>query len=753
MTNFRKVLGICLAVFALMGAQSCNREVAEPSVAEGKTHSEETIYKEGNVEMPVSENLVFDAAGENQLKALDATVSATTGSTNKHAVTYEQKIPVVCIVRSNQNDPITYVDNVEIIKQSNGTYKFAKDRIHLAQGSTLAPGKKWYLMVVTKNSFNKNNGELSVNAGATENLSSSATRMMDIPSASPWIELPTFPNGQPKWSKDWDAARKNQKLTLYPQGVLCRATLRLDDAYKAKLGGDNVDLKITQLKVVSTALSFSGKFKFDKASLPPVTQTSGRPTLEWEPTQTASATKEYRALDASTPEYQKVFNASNGVLQVSGSGSSATIFADSNNPTRVDKTNLPQGVQSIIFWAVPVRGVTNRHTTLIAETGSSSSDKVLAPSHTYIYGKKHTKDATQGSAVYFDAVYYNPYTPLDYMAEYNLARKDPAQFRNGGIIPQGPSNHFAKNHGVDAYAMVKYNEVTTTNILNSDGRHYGNPGMEQFESIIPFQGNAAVNLISGNDVNNEVVNVALGSKKGVTKFSSRRVGNVVYALALTDFGGTQKYRVAYRYLGVDNPDAPTGATPTVIYKQILDPNRIRNRQAPYHYPSPYFEGDAPEHHLRKAFQVEAIQLGSNFVGGVGDIANEGFWIQQNVNKEKRILPLHYTSYKAYANPSDLVTPRDIKKWEALVKKYRVTKDLMQRAIYYYYDHWGASMIAGAQAPTLYYLGTDAQGNPVVAACNGVTGWSSFDLRSTPSLRAQLREARFTSRPFTPYDHP
>ena len=755
MTNFRKVLGTCLAVFALMGAQSCNREVAEPSAVEGKTQAEETIYKEGNVEMPVSENLVFDAADENQLKALNATVSASSsaGANSRHAVDYGQEFPVICVIRSNnQADPVTYAE-LKVTKKSDGTYKMSQDRVHLAQGSTLAPGKKWYLMVVTQNAFNKNNGGLSVNAGATENLSPSATRMMDIPSASPWIELPMFPNGQPKWSKDWEAARKKQKLTLYAQGVLCRATLRLDDAYKAKLGGDNVNLKITQLKVVSTALSFSGKFKFDKASLPPVTQTSGRPTLEWEPTQTASATKEYRALDASTPEYQKVFNNPNGVLQVSGSGSSATIFADSNNPTRVDKTNLPQGVQSIIFWAVPVRGVVNRHTTLIAETGSSSSAKVLTPSHTYIYGKKHTKDAAQGSAVYFDAVYYNPYTPLDYMAEYNLARKDPAQFRNGGIIPQGPSNHFAKNHGVDAFAMVKYNEVTTTNILNSDGRHYGNPGMEQFESIIPFQGNAAVNLISGNDVNNEVVNVALGSRKGATKFSSRRVGNVVYALALADFGGTQKYRVAYRYSGVDNPDAPTEATPTVIYKQILDPNRIRTRQAPYHYPSPYFEGDTPEHHLRKAFQIEAIQLGSNFVGGVGDIANEEFWTQQTVNKEKRILPLHYTSYKAYANPSDLVTPRDTKKWEALVKKYRVTKELMQRAIYYYYDHWGASMIAGAQAPTLYYLGTDAQGNPVVAACNGVTGWSSFDLRSTPSLRARLREARFTSRPFTPYDHP
>ena len=757
MKHFRKVLGTCLAVFALMGAQSCNREVAEPSAAEGKTYSEETIYKEGNVEMPVSENIVFDAADENQLKALDATVntSASAGANSRHAVDYGQEFPVICVIRSDQADPVTYAE-LKATKKADGTYKMSQDRVHLAQGSTLAPGKKWYLMVVTKNAFNKNNGELSVNAtGDPENLSPSATatRVMDIPSVSPWIELPTFPNGQPKWSKDWDTARKKQKLTLYAQGVLCRATLRLDDAYKAKLGGDNVDLKITQLKVVSTALSFSGKFKFDKNSLPPLTETSGRPTLTWVPTQVASTTKEYRALDANTPEYQKIFNAPNGVLQVSGNGSLATIFADSNNPSRVDKTNLPQGVQSIIFWAVPVRGVTNRHTTLIAETGSSSSAKVLTPSHTYIYGKKHTKDAAQGSAVYFDAVYYKPYTPLDYMAEYNLARKDPAQFRNGGIIPQGPSNHFAKNHGVDAFAMVKYNEVTTTNILNSDGRHYGNPGMEQFESIIPFQGNAAVNLISGNDVNNEVVNVALGSRKGATKFSSRRVGNVVYALALADFGGTQKYRVAYRYSGVDNPDAPTEATPTVIYKQILDPNRIRTRQAPYHYPSPYFEGDTPEHHLRKAFQIEAIQLGSNFVGGVGDIANEEFWTQQTVNKEKRILPLHYTSYKAYANPSDLVTPRDTKKWEALVKKYRVTKELMQRAIYYYYDHWGASMIAGAQAPTLYYLGTDAQGNPVVAACNGVTGWSSFDLRSTPSLRARLREARFTSRPFTPYDHP
>lgn len=693
MTNFRKVLGICLAVFALMGAQSCNREVAEPSAVEGKTQAEETIYKEGNVEMPVSENLVFDAADENQLKALNATVSATTGSTNKHAVVYEQKIPVVCIVRSNQNDPITYVDNVEIIKQSNGTYKFAKDRIHLAQGSTLAPGKKWYLMVVTKNSFNKNNGELSVNAGATENLSSSATRMMDIPSASPWIELPTFPNGQPKWSKDWDAARKNQKLTLYPQGVLCRATLRLDDAYKAKLGGDNVNLKITQLKVVSTALSFSGKFKFDRASLPDITETSGSPTLTWEPTPESSTSKEYRALDASTPEYQKVFNASNGVLQVSGSGSSATIFADSNNPTRVDKTNLPQGVQSIIFWAVPVKGATNRHTTLIAETGSSSSAKVLTPSHTYIYGKKHTKDAAQGSAVYFDAVYYNPYTPLDYMAEYNVKRQLPNQFGPGGWIPKGPSNQFDTEHGVNSFTFLTWQEVDQVSILFRD-RIYKSPTQGQWSSVIPYEGKAAINTTGGPDVDDADVYAEVGQLKSWTKFSSRvdTKKKIRYALALTNLGGSQKYRTAYRYAMDYGAGAAQISTP---YIKKEDSKRQFSRDPRYD------QSIFPN----LVLTIQAVQLGASFVGTVDDIANEDFWNNTALRKDARTLPPNFTAYA--------VTSRQYSRpFQALV-----------------------------DAPTVYYLG-----NAHLAAFNLMTGsWGMVDINSYNGLYSL---AHFPVRPFT-----
>lgn len=689
MTNFRKVLGACLAVFVLMGVQSCNRDVAEPSNVDGKAQAEETIYKEGTEEMPISETLSFDfSEEENQLKALNATVSATTGSTNKHAVTYANKISVVCIVRSNQNDPVTYVNDVEIVKQTDGTYKFAKDRIRLAQGSSLAPGKKWYLMVVTQNvKINKDNGDLTVNAnGNAETLSPSATRVMDIPSASPWIELPMFPNGQPKWSKDWDAPRKAKRLKLYPQGVLCRATLRLDDAYKTKLGSENVDLKITQLKVVSTALSFSGKFKFDEASLPALTETSGRPTIKWEPTQTASTAKEYRALDANTPEYQKVFNNPNGVLQLSGSGSS-TIFSDN----AVNPKTLPAGVKSILFWAVPVKGVTNRHTTLIAETGSSSSSKVLKPSHTYIYGKTHTKDAGQGRAVYFDAVYYNPYTPLDYMAEYNVKRKNPDQFVPGGTIPQGSSNVFDTEHGINSFTFLLYEEAEKVS-LTSGGRTYQSPTHAQWSSVIPYEGKAAINTTGGLAVDNADVYAEVGKVKSWTKFSSRvdTEKKVRYALALTDFGGSQKYRTAYRYAMAYGAGNSRVSAPYII----KDVSRRNFSKDPRY--------SALDNYV---LTVQAVQLGAEFVGTVDDIATEDFWNNTaNLRKDARILPRNFTVYSV-SSPS-----------------------------------FNAPFNAWGNAPTVYYLGDN-----LLASFNADFGtWGVVDMNS----RGAYSLIHFPVRPFT-----
>lgn len=732
MMTFRRVLGgLCVAV--CLGAQSCRQEAAEPTAKQSPV--KETVYKEGNIELPLYADLGVDLSEEtNQLKALDATVGTQKDARGRLSVGYGDKFPVVCIIRSDQNDPITYIDDVEAVKQQNGVYQLNKERVHLAAGSALAAGKKWYMMVVTKNSFNKNNGELSVNAnGDAETLKAGATRVMDIPAASAWIELPTFDNGQPKWPKDWTEARRQAKLTLYPQGVLCRATLRLDNDYRAKLGNDSVDLKVTQLKVVSTALSFSGKFKFDKASLPPLSQTSGRPTIAWEATQTASAAREceYRSLDANTPEYQKVFNAPAGgaVLQVSGRGSKAALFSDSNSPTKVQNEVLQGGVQSILFWAVPVKGATNRHTTLIAETGTSSSAKVLKPSHTYIYGKKHTKDAKPGSVVSFDAVYYNPYTPLDYMAEYNVARKDPGQFLPGGTIPQGWSGAFASDHTPNSSTFLQWWDIDDIS-LTKDNRTYSNPTHGQFHSVIPYSGDAALNLKGGGPVNDALVKAQLGDKTSDTKFSSRKKGdaNVRYALALTDFGGSQKYRVAYRYELKEYQQ--TYPVNYLSLRKVVLPSRVADKTPPYFTDAAKFgrAGD-PVYFKRIELEIKAVQLGADFVGSVDDIANEDFWSTANLRTEERILPQSYSAYRSYLYPDGIDD-----------KVGRLIKEDIFRS--YGDNNWGASYatLGRENEATPFYLGDNILA--IFAPSAGV--WANTDMRAKPQYVA----LRFPVRLFT-----
>ena len=501
---------------------------------------------------------------------------------------------------------------------------------------------------------------------------------------------------------------------------------------KQSSGIISVDLKVTQLKVVSTALSFSGKFKFDEASLPPLSQTSGRPTIAWEATQTASAAREYRSLDANTPEYQKVFNAPAGgaVLQVSGSGSTAALFSDSNSPTKVENKVLQDGVQSILFWAVPVKGATNRHTTLIAEAGSSSLGEVLQPSHTYIYGKKHTKDAKPGSVVSFDAVYYNPYTPLDYMAEYNVARKNPEQFYPKGTIPNGSSNQLDGSHGINSFTFLPWEDVKKVS-LSSGGRTYVSPTHAQWSSIIPYEGAAAINTVGGEAVNGADVYAQLGQVERWTKFSSRvdKDKKIRYALALTNFGGSQKYRTAYRYkMEYGAPNQTTIASRYIEIGAEVILRNVQNRQPPYiRFQSQFSGNGAWATFPYLVLEIQAVQLGAGFVGTVDDIANEDFWTNTaNQRKDKRVLPANYTTYKVYTVPTDL---------DSKVKR-RVDKE----AIYGYYgDHWGASFQALVTSPTVYYLG-DAQ-LAVFDAPKGL--WATVDMNTKG-----YDQIRFPVRPFT-----
>ena len=700
-----------LLALAAMGLfASCRNEATSEPVQTKTAQKAAASYREGNIDFPLAAdfNITFSDETESTLRGIAATVSPTLNAKGRHGITLPNELPVLCIIRSSGDDEPTYYE-AKAVKTATG-YRVEKERIRL-EGATLAPGKKWYIMIAMGGTYDKNAGQMKFGASGPEAapVATSTGRVMDIPAVSHWMEMPTYPNGHPKWPKDWSPAEKQRKLEVFPQGVLCRATLRLDDAYKQRLGSEQVALTVNRLRIVSTSLSFAGYFSLAKNDLPAV-DFKGKSELDrgganngnlmkWVPSQTAAAKKEFTALNASTPEYEKIFTGD--VFSLQG-GSSAKIFSDTSVGADV-KRNVAPGIPTILFWAIPTNtsDAEHRSTTLIAETGTSSNARILAPQHTYIYGKKHPHQVLSGKSVYFDAVYYNPYTPLDYMAEYNLVRKEPWQFVKGGRIPHGSSNQLDTQHGVNSFAMLTVGEAKQVQ-LSHNGRTYTSPSTAQWESIIPLTGKAVVNPDTGAEVvDNASVDVQLGaSLKGTTTYSSRRVNNVVYAVALRNLGGTNKYSVAYRYERVNNPDAPTRANPYLS----ISYTRARNS---YHL-KPQFSlaKSSPELYDRAAFQVEAVHLGAHFVGGVDDIANETFWTDLSMRKERRILPTHYTSYEVRGGRVDITI--------------------------------------GRMGSTFYWTGDLSK----TAVCNGAYFWQRGNL--DPRLAEVLR---FTCRPFTTEEHP
>ena len=702
-----------LLALAAMGLfASCRNEATSEPVQTKTAQEAATSYREGDIDFPLAAdfNVTFSEETESTLRGISATVSPTLNAKGRHGITLPNELPVLCIIRSSGNDEPTYYE-AKAVKTATG-YHIEKERIKLRSGSTLAPGKKWYIMIAMGGTYDKDTGQMRFGASGVEDapVATSAGRVMDIPAVSHWMEMPTYPNGHPKWPKDWSQAEKQRKLEVFPQGVLCRATLRLDDAYKQRLGSEQVALTVNRLRIVSTSLSFAGYFSLAKNDLPAV-DFKGKSELDrgganngnlmkWVPTQNAATKKEFTALNASTPEYEKIFTGD--VFSLQG-GSSAKIFSDTSVGADV-KRNVAPGIPTILFWAIPTNtsDAEHRSTTLIAETGTSSNARILEPKHTYIYGKKHPHQVLSGKSVYFDAVYYHPYTPLDYMAEYNLVRKEPWQFVNGGTIPRGSSNQLDTQHGVNSFAMLTVEEAKQVQ-LSHNGRTYTSPSTAQWESIIPLTGKAVVNPNTGAEVvDNASVYAQLGaSLKGTTTYSSRRVNNVVYAVALRNLGGTNKYSVAYRYERVNNPDAPAGKNP---YLSI----RYTKSRGSYHL-NPRFSATPAsgwEQYDRVAFQVDAIHLGAHFVGGVDDIANEAFWKDESMRKERRILPTHYTSYEVRGGRVDITI--------------------------------------GRLGSTFYWTGDLSK----TAVCNGAYFWQLGTL--DPRLGEVLR---FSCRPFTTEEHP
>ena len=637
-----------LLALAAMGLfASCRNEATtEPTpskIAQDPTAS----YYEGEIEFPLEANfnVTFSEETESTLRGISATVSPTLNAKGRHGITLPDELPVLCIIRSSGNDEPTYYE-AKAVKKAN-VYHISKERIRLRAGSTLAPGKKWYIMIAMGGTYDKNAGRMKFGSSGQESVSgaTAAGRVMDIPAFSHWVEMPTHSNGQPKWPKDWSQAEKQRKLEIFPQGVLCRATLRLDDAYKQRLGSEQVTFKVNKLRVVSTSLSFEGYFSLAKGDLPAINfkdqsesvrgGANNGNLMKWVPTQAAAAKKEFTALNASTPEYEKVFTGD--VFSLQG-GSNAKIFSDTSVGADVQR-NVAAGIPTFLFWAVPTTTADAEHrsTTLIAETGTSSNARILAPQHTYILGKKHNHhQVLSGKSVYFDAVYYHPYTPLDYMAEYNNQwppRVDTERIDAG----------FSENHGVTSFSGVPLWRADELK-LQAGGRNYKVPTVAQWESVIPFQGDAAIDLRGGRAVNEAPVEVEVGSLSGTTKFSSRRVGNVVYAIALVDLGGVQKYRVAYRYERVNNPDVvPQENLNRWLFTYFYDRHRYGPKRLKFR-PGQEATNLGMAQFPGVAFQIDAVHIGSHFLGGVDDISNEVFWSISTLRKERRIIPPLYIPY-------------------------------------------------------------------------------------------------------------
>lgn len=141
----RKFTLLALAAMGLFA--SCRNEATSEPVQTKTAQEAAASYREGDIDFPLVAdfNISFSEETESTLRGISATVSPTLNAKGRHGITLPNELPVLCIIRSSGNDEPTYYE-VKAVKTTNG-YHIEKERIKLASGSALAPGKKWYVMI------------------------------------------------------------------------------------------------------------------------------------------------------------------------------------------------------------------------------------------------------------------------------------------------------------------------------------------------------------------------------------------------------------------------------------------------------------------------------------------------------------------------------------------------------------------------------------------------------------------------------
>lgn len=118
--------GCSYILVATLLLASCSKDSAPRVADHSDTHS--PIDSSQLIAFPIQGELSLDLAEGSALRALDATISPSLNAKGQHAVTLPNTVPVITIIRSSGNDPVTYITGLNAVKDaSTGRYKVEKD--------------------------------------------------------------------------------------------------------------------------------------------------------------------------------------------------------------------------------------------------------------------------------------------------------------------------------------------------------------------------------------------------------------------------------------------------------------------------------------------------------------------------------------------------------------------------------------------------------------------------------------------------
>lgn len=665
---------LALAASSLLLLISCDKKSEDVLPKGAKTE----VAAQGDG--PVVE-LSFESVVSNNLRGL------TFDQTNPRTPKVDPDgINVLCIVRSdNPNDePVYRVIKWERDATIVNRIRLKKHRFQFPSGYATAAGKKWYIMGIIGGTWNEGTKKVSISTEDIKTLDKDTAIDLNVPAVSKWVEIPTNGNGEFIF-QDGNTTVTYSQMPFHSQGALIQH----------KIGGNTSayqkTLQVSSFTVVSTAFSFEGHYDLSKANLPPLNNsTAGHKhggMLKWVASG-ESGTKEYAATNAGIAEYEHEFQL----------------------PTSIQPG--AQGTPDVMtFWVMPTgqtvgKARTNVFVKASAEAGAPKMLRLPG------YGKNHDKVLQTGDFAKITSVLHRPKLAIEYMAEYNVRRQEMADGTFWGDVgtekPTKLSNRFASSHGRESVSALFYNEAEATSI---PGYHL--PTIEEWAGVFPTGNTDGLRfkpsgVTSPTTFPKKTIVATVAGKTNSYGFQLRQTPSVngrkgfgtAYVLHFIDDANGNKMRVAYRYRLVPNEEYQS------VIGKTLDGKILGGKNKP-HNVYIHEEDSATGEPVQKPtiidywasnLQVDAIYLGSYFLGTVEDISSEAWWKHPNrrIDIISRTISSNTSEWIGYEYYRGAYTINGVEKVSYLAHRYSP----------HLYNYWLSG--AAGQSPQLSKYDTAVQ---------------------------------------------